>query len=243
MINFPTLQGLTIPEGVVTQITDASGMVLWSLQNDKPIILEVAKIKGQTYAGETQYADEEFILLDVYPKSAESTVNVTYGGLTKTLTFSGTNAQQVFFGTLYGESDGVATPASGTLTIDGDYSGAGIGSYVNDNKDGTAYCGCVTAIIDLGSSKEIPGGAFYLCTNLTGNIVIPDSVSSIGMNAFQSTKITSMTVLSTTPPTVLSGTMGTISTLVSINVPAGCGEAYKAASGWSKYADKIVEAS
>lgn len=30
MIDFSTLQGLTIPEGVVTQITDASGVVLWS---------------------------------------------------------------------------------------------------------------------------------------------------------------------------------------------------------------------
>lgn len=30
MINFSTLQGLTIPEGVVAQITDASGKVLWA---------------------------------------------------------------------------------------------------------------------------------------------------------------------------------------------------------------------
>lgn len=29
-MNFATLQGLTIPEGVVTKITDASGTVLWS---------------------------------------------------------------------------------------------------------------------------------------------------------------------------------------------------------------------
>lgn len=29
-MNFATLKGLTIPEGVVTQITDASGRVLWS---------------------------------------------------------------------------------------------------------------------------------------------------------------------------------------------------------------------
>ena len=29
MIDFATLQGLTIPEGVVTQITDASGRVIW----------------------------------------------------------------------------------------------------------------------------------------------------------------------------------------------------------------------
>lgn len=31
-IDFATLQGLTIPEGVVTQITDASGRVLWSAE-------------------------------------------------------------------------------------------------------------------------------------------------------------------------------------------------------------------
>lgn len=30
MIDFSTLKGLTIPEGVVTQIADASGVVLWS---------------------------------------------------------------------------------------------------------------------------------------------------------------------------------------------------------------------
>lgn len=32
MIDFSTLQGLTIPEGVVSQITDASGAVLWSAE-------------------------------------------------------------------------------------------------------------------------------------------------------------------------------------------------------------------
>ena len=30
MMDFSSLQGLTIPEGVVTQITDANGVVLWS---------------------------------------------------------------------------------------------------------------------------------------------------------------------------------------------------------------------
>lgn len=33
MIDFSTLQGLTTPEGVVTQITDASGKVLWKKSN------------------------------------------------------------------------------------------------------------------------------------------------------------------------------------------------------------------
>lgn len=35
-IDFSTLQGLTIPEGVVTQIADASGRVLWSAA--KPMV-------------------------------------------------------------------------------------------------------------------------------------------------------------------------------------------------------------
>jgi hypothetical protein len=34
VIDFSTLQGLTIPEGVVSQITDASGVVLWSAKRN-----------------------------------------------------------------------------------------------------------------------------------------------------------------------------------------------------------------
>ena len=34
MIDFSTLQGVTIPEGVVTQIADASGNVLWSARRN-----------------------------------------------------------------------------------------------------------------------------------------------------------------------------------------------------------------
>lgn len=37
-INFATLQGLTIPEGVVTQITDAAGNVLWSANQETSIL-------------------------------------------------------------------------------------------------------------------------------------------------------------------------------------------------------------
>lgn len=36
MIDFATLQGLSIPEGVVTEITDAQGRVLWSLTSELP---------------------------------------------------------------------------------------------------------------------------------------------------------------------------------------------------------------
>lgn len=39
-MNFATLKGLTIPEGVVTQITDASGRVIWKLSNGSVVIFD-----------------------------------------------------------------------------------------------------------------------------------------------------------------------------------------------------------
>lgn len=186
-INFATLQGLTIPEGVVTQITDASGRVLWKLANDKPIILEVEKITSDTYAAETAYTGEQFILLDIYPKK-NGTVTVTYGGLTKTITdTSGVeepNAQKVFFGTFNGVSDSITTPASGELTIEGDYSNFACASYQSDSKS-TKYCGCITGVTDWGNIESIMSYAFRDCL-LLANIDIPSNITTIGSYAFYS---------------------------------------------------------
>lgn len=183
MIDFATLQGLTIPEGVVTQIADAAGNVLWAVQSDKPVILEVEKITSDTYVGSTSFTDQQFIMLDIYPKP-NGTVTVTYGGLTKTITdTSGAaepNAQRVYFGTYRGVSD--TTPASGTLTIEGEYDTFAVGSF-NSAKSTTQKCPCITAVTDLGSITKIPGGAFSGCTKIT-SIAIPKSVTSIALSAF-----------------------------------------------------------
>ena len=186
-MNFATLQGLTIPEGVVTQITDASGRVLWALSGGGPIVLQVEKITSNTYAAETSYTDEQFILLDIYPKT-NGTVSVTYGGLTKTITdTSGAeepNAQQVFFGTFNGVSDSVTTPASGELTIDGDWRGFACGAYKKGSKDiFSSYCSCITSVIKWGGMTSISGNAFYECTGLT-SINIPTSIRSSGYSSF-----------------------------------------------------------
>ena len=186
-INFSTLQGLTIPEGVVTQITDASGRVLWAAANDKPVILQVEKITSDTYAGETTYTGEQFILLDIYPKKSNSVVNVTYGGLTKTLTFSGTNAQTVFFGTFNGVADTTTTPASGALIIEGGCKGFAVGTYKQYNsstsKSTSKYCACVTTVTDWGSIEYLPSSAFYDCTSLALTS-LPSGLTSIGSYAF-----------------------------------------------------------
>lgn len=215
-INFATLQGLTIPEGVVTQIADASGRILWSAAGDTAV-LQVEKIVANTYAAETTYENEEFILLDIYPKT-NGTVNVTYGGLTKTITDTTgeaePNSQGVFFGTFNGVSDSVATPASGKLTIEGDFYAFACGVY-GAAKVMNALCTCITAVLSFGVADRIPirgfgmwlgtgctklekvniprtvksiaNSAFYDCTGLK-TITIPSSVTSIGTGCFSGCK-------------------------------------------------------
>jgi hypothetical protein len=185
-MNFATLQGLTIPEGVVTQITDASGRVLWVLGGGK-VILEVEKITSDTYAGETTYTGEQFILLDIYPKP-NGTVSVTYGGLTKTITdTSGAaepNAQQVFFGTFNGVSDEVGTPASGTLTIEGMCMAFGCSTFQNGSKStNIGHSKCITAVSEWGGVDRIAGNAFHGCSSLNF-ISLPNRIKTIGEDAF-----------------------------------------------------------
>ena len=180
-----------IPEGNVVSVSQ-DGVVLWQLNKEEPslpIVLEVEKITSDTYAGETTYTGESFVLLNIYPKT-NGTVNVTYGGLTKTVTdTSGSaspNAQTVFFGTFNGVSDSVTTPTSGTLTIEGEYRGFSCSNFATNSK-GTAlggkYCSCITNVIDFGELTNISAYAFYGCTKLTLTS-LPSSITEIGDYAF-----------------------------------------------------------
>ena len=221
MIDYSTLQGLIIPEGVVIQIADASGRVIW-VANGGPAVLQVEKITDDTYVNDTVWYNDNFILLDIYPQSENSVVNVTYGGLTKTLKFSGTNAQQVYFGTYGGVADDVTTPASGELTIEGEFSAYGCGTYKADDADNkkyiVAYCSCITDIIKWGSITTICDYAFSKCTNLT-SVTIPNSVKSIGGNAFsECTNLTSATIPNSV--TIINGWLFAYCTnLMSITIP------------------------
>ncbi len=193
MIDFRTLIGVACGGKVVSQIEDAWGRVLWAMStgDDEPAaIFEVAKRTRSSYDGETVYEDNDFILLDIYPKPY-GTVKVTYGGLTRTVTDStgvdSPNAQQVCFGRFSGQTYDDVTPASGRLTIEGAYRGYGMGSFNLKNtttgKANSTYAPCITRVINYGNPSYIGAYAFSTCSTFDP-VKLPDGLTHIGSYAF-----------------------------------------------------------
>ena len=74
------------------------------------------------------------------------------------------------------------------------------------------------------------------------NVTIPSTVTSIDRGAFESCKaMKEYHFKSTTPPSLASTTTLKVPEDCIIYVPQGCAEAYKAATNWATYADKIME--
>jgi uncharacterized repeat protein (TIGR02543 family) len=117
-----------------------------------------------------------------------------------------------------------------------------IPSSVTSIEDDAFYqCWALSGVSIPSGVVTIGAGAFYNCT-LT-NITIPSSVTSIGQGAFGLCySLSSVTVLPTTPPTLPSGSQAfdNCSSSLQIHVPSGQLDIYKAATGWSDYASKIV---
>jgi hypothetical protein len=209
-------KGRVLVDGTVYEI---------GLGSNAPIVLEVEKITSSTYAAETEYTDEQFILLDIYPKK-NGTVTVTYGGLTKTITdTSGAenpNAQKVFFGTFNGVSDSVATPASGTLIIEGDHNGFATGQYIQKGKimNSTLYCGCITAVSDWGGTNIIYNGAFRSCIKLAP-ASLPNSIKRIGDRAFSGCTSLALTSLPSGLTSIGNAAFGDCTSLALTSLPSG----------------------
>lgn len=195
-IDFSRVVELSDAKGIITQVTDANGNIVWA--GNSKVVLMVEKMISNTYGAETIFENEEFILLDIYPRIG-GTVKVTYGGLTKTIIDDGTseepNAVPVFFGTFNGVSDDIATPSSGKLIIEGDVYGFGCTFFQTSGEKNFGlnlpkYNG-VRKIISFGQIDSIPPSAFggaYMAVGtpneLLETVTINNGVKSIGGHAF-----------------------------------------------------------
>lgn len=99
-IDFATLKGLTIPEGVVTQIADAAGNVLWSADNGMRKITITRNYagsnSGRIYIG--GYTD------DRYMDGGSCVVDGTYGDWTSPTTIEVPVGAQIILETEYEDS-------------------------------------------------------------------------------------------------------------------------------------------
>ena len=104
---------------------------------------------------------------------------------------------------------------------------------------GSAFNGCrgLTSCTISSGVTSIGNGAFWGCTSLT-SIDIPSGVTSIGSNAFNGcSRLTNIIIEATTPPTL--GTSAFNGSTCPILVPSASVDAYKSATNWSEYADRI----
>ena len=111
-------------------------------------------------------------------------------------------------------------------------------------------CSKLTTITNIDNVTRIGGGAFYNCTSLA-YFTIPSGVTELGVSIASTTgsytgtvfygcsSLINITCLPTTPPT-LTGTDNFTGTTCTISVPAASLNDYKAASGWSDVADRII---
>ena len=91
------------------------------------------------------------------------------------------------------------------------------------------------------ATPRIEQNAFMNCFMLN-NITIPSTVTTIGQQAFRYCRsLNTIHVQATTPPTLETYVFDNIASDYIIYVPVGTGDTYKAAEGWSTYADHILE--
>jgi hypothetical protein len=94
---------------------------------------------------------------------------------------------------------------------------------------------------NLGNITEIGAQSFYYCISLP-SISIPSTIQTIGNNVFLGcSALAEIHIAATAPPTLGTNVFQNIAPNYVIYVPVGYGETYKAASGWSTYADHILE--
>lgn len=104
-----------------------------------------------------------------------------------------------------------------------------------------AFSGCLNfRYINIPTSlKSISNYCFYNCDGLS-DIELHAEITSIGSHAFDNCSgLYTMTIFATVPPTLGASALSGTSANLKIYVPSTSVDTYKAASGWSTYANNI----
>ena len=89
--------------------------------------------------------------------------------------------------------------------------------------------------------KTIEKEAFCFCKNLK-EIILSDTVNSVGDRAFSSnTSLALLDVRATIPPKLDTKSLENFNTQCIVRVPKSCATNYKAAEGWKKIANRIID--
>ena len=104
----------------------------------------------------------------------------------------------------------------------------------------TLISGCQNTIIP--NTVTSIGVEAFAWSGLT-SIIIPNSVTSIGDGAFGMTGLTSMTVMAETPPTLGYDPFQSVDKSIPVYVPYASLSAYEAADGWNEFTNYIGVAS
>ncbi len=94
-------------------------------------------------------------------------------------------------------------------------------------------------VLNIGRNvKHIPEKAFYGCDSLKA-IVIPDSVLTIGNEAFMRCRNVSSITMKGNPPQIYNRTFYTIPSYIPVYTPCGTLSSYQSASDWSSFTNFI----
>jgi hypothetical protein len=140
-----------------------------------------------------------------------------------------------------------------------------VANSVTSAGDGAIYACTSLRNISIPLLSTIPQNCFRRCSNLK-NILLPNATSYGAYAIYEDINLKEITIASTvteisdraitncnalgvihiqatTPPTLGTNIFAGLPSNFIIYVPVGYGETYKAAAGWSAYADHIVEES
>jgi hypothetical protein len=109
------------------------------------------------------------------------------------------------------------------------------------NTSAYAYNFSISEVEFYSGTAVLPISCFTYCASLS-SVTIPSTITEISGTVFSyCTSLSEVHVQATVPPTLGANAFNSLPTNWICYVPVGYGDTYKAASGWSTYADHILE--